>query len=788
MAQKNIIPGNPPVIWSTIDDAFRKINSNFTELYLSLGGPGVDLTNLTSSMMPDTDITRDLGSPTKRWRDLYLSGNSLWLGPAKITANADGHVNLPPGSTVNGQIIGAPTTKSFKTIKVTGQPDLLSATDEILKFSGTGVTVTTDPITNTINLNSTSLDQISAGEGILLTRTGGLLTISNLGVIELTAGPGLEIAASGASYTISSLSPTNVFNNIAVLGQDTITAVQGSNTLNIIADNNINLVTNNSTKTIRFSVDNQIDITGSVFSEDSVLLIDAISGTIVAAQVRGTFQGITTDDKITIIGDSSEILSNLAAVTTQLNVINQQIASVESTIVSLNTELANTDSALFPQIYFQLTQQLSDYQSVLASLQSTGNSLTSQQQYFQSLIANDSVDITYNVGLGIAEFNTAVTASIFKGSFSGDISGSVFADGSTMLIDGSAGRIVGDIHTSTLRTSEDTLALGSDAGESFQGALAVAIGWMAGNHSQGGSAVALGSSAGYQDQGENSVAVGSDSGSAMQGSNSVAIGKVAGNTAQGHHSIAIGAGAGAANQSSNSIVLNAQSTGANSSDYTPLSPTSTGFFVAPVRELSSASVLYYNPTTKEITYDTLPSGGGTPGDFSFIVVGDDSTPREISSGETIQFIGTDGISTNTDADGNVNISGAGLTSLQSRSAASGSTGTINNSATVPMTLTGFKGYILYKIQTSAAAWVRVYTNAASRTADAARTEIEDPVAGAGVIAEVITVGSESVVMTPGVIGFNDEIIPNTNISLAVTNKSGTAANIAVVLTLLKLED
>ena len=82
----------------------------------------------------------------------------------------------------------------------------------------------------------------------------------------------------------------------------------------------------------------------------------------------------------------------------------------------------------------------------------------------------------------------------------------------------------------------------------------------------------------------------------------------------------------------------------------------------------------------------------------------------------------------------------------------------------------------------------MYTNAAARTADAARTEIEDPVAGAGVIAEVITIGSESVVMTPGVIGFNDEIIPNTNISIAVTNKSGTAADIAVVLTLLKIED
>lgn len=788
MAQKNINPGNPPIIWSTIDDAFKKINSNFTELYLSLGGPGVDLTNLTSSVMPDTDITRDLGSPTKRWRDLYLSGNSLWLGPAKITANADGHVNLPPGSTVGGQIIGTPDTKSFKTIKVTGQPDLLSSTEEILRFSGTGVTVTTDPITNTINLSSTSLDQISAGEGIFLTRTGGLLTISNAGIVELLAGNGISITNAGTSYTISNLGPTNVFNNIAVLGQETVTAISGSNTLNLVADNNINLVTNNSTKTIRFSVDNQIDITGSVFSEDSVLLIDAMTGTIVAEQVRGTFQGISTTGSVTIIGDSSEIQSNLNTVTVQLNVVNQQVISIQNTLSALNNQLAATDPILFPQEYGQLIQQISSNQSILSNLQAQQSSLTGQQQYFQAMLANDRVNITYDVGLGLADFDKAVTARVFKGSFSGDLSGSVFADGSTMLIDGSEGRIIGDIQTSLLRTSEDTLALGLDAGETLQGSLAVAIGWMAGNQTQGAGAIAVGASAGYQDQGENSVALGSDSGSSLQGNNSIAIGKVAGNTAQGHHSIAIGAGAGAANQSSNSIVLNAQSTGANPIDYTPLSPTTSGFFVAPIRELSSASVLYYNPTTKEITYHAIPSGGGIPSNFSFTVVGDDSTPREISSGETIQFIGTDGISTSSDPDGNINISGAALTSLQSRSTASGSTGLINDSATANITLTGFKGYILYKIQTSAAAWVRVYTNASSRTADASRTEIEDPAAGAGVIAEVITTGSESVVMTPGVVGFNDEIIPNTNVAVAVTNKSGSAADITVVLTLLKIED
>jgi hypothetical protein len=54
MAQQNIIPNSPPIVWSTIDEAFQKINDNFTELYNtveSLGGPTIptDISQLTDN-------------------------------------------------------------------------------------------------------------------------------------------------------------------------------------------------------------------------------------------------------------------------------------------------------------------------------------------------------------------------------------------------------------------------------------------------------------------------------------------------------------------------------------------------------------------------------------------------------------------------------------------------------------------------------------------------------------------------------------------------------------------
>ena len=122
-----------------------------------------------------------------------------------------------------------------------------------------------------------------------------------------------------------------------------------------------------------------------------------------------------------------------------------------------------------------------------------------------------------------------------------------------------------------------------------------------------------------------------------------------------------------------------------------------------------------------------------------------------------------------------------------RTAVNGTTASLATSATGNLTITGYKGYFLYKIQISAAAWVRIYTDTASRTADAGRTELTDPTPGAGVIAEVITTGAETILISPGVMGFSNESTPSTNIELAVTNKSGGTTTITVTLTVLPLE-
>lgn len=127
-------------------------------------------------------------------------------------------------------------------------------------------------------------------------------------------------------------------------------------------------------------------------------------------------------------------------------------------------------------------------------------------------------------------------------------------------------------------------------------------------------------------------------------------------------------------------------------------------------------------------------------------------------------------------------------SLKSRDDLTESTGIISDGASQDLDITGYKGYMLYKIEASEAAWIRVYTSSTSRTADASRTQGEDPLPSSGVIAEVITTGPETVLISPGAIGFNDENPVSENIPITVTNLSGSQLqSIAVTLTAVELE-
>ena len=138
-------------------------------------------------------------------------------------------------------------------------------------------------------------------------------------------------------------------------------------------------------------------------------------------------------------------------------------------------------------------------------------------------------------------------------------------------------------------------------------------------------------------------------------------------------------------------------------------------------------------------------------------------------------------------DGNGVVTASGSASTPSIADVNSTTGSIADDAAANLNITAHKAYTLFKVTVSKPSWVRIYCDAASRTADVNRSESNDPTPGSGVIAEVRTTSdNQAVLITPGIQGFNNDSPSRTsNIYTSVTNRSGSATAVTVTLTVLQ---
>jgi hypothetical protein len=224
MAQQTLNAGSPPIVWSTVEDAFTKINANFDELYGSIGGPGgvLDFTSLSTDIKPSSSEVFDFGSPTARWRNLYLAGSGLYVGSAQITANLAGVLNLPLGTTVNGQLVIDPANTAFKTITVSGQSDIVadSVVDTLTVAGGTGITLTTNAGTDTLTIANSGVTGLAGTVGqIGVSAATGSVTLTNLGVTSLTGTVGgIGVSAASGSVTLTNLGVKQIVGTASQIG------------------------------------------------------------------------------------------------------------------------------------------------------------------------------------------------------------------------------------------------------------------------------------------------------------------------------------------------------------------------------------------------------------------------------------------------------------------------------------------------------------------------------------------------------------------------------------------
>lgn len=151
--------------------AFNKINTNFTELYTALGlddnslnlgafeftGSVMTTTdssaitidqqvtvssdlNVGGDVVPNTDLGSSLGSATKRFKDLYISNNTIFLGNTSLGVSSGGDLTVGGASVSSvidyNDIQNKPTLFDGAYSSLSGTPTIPTATSELTNDSG----------------------------------------------------------------------------------------------------------------------------------------------------------------------------------------------------------------------------------------------------------------------------------------------------------------------------------------------------------------------------------------------------------------------------------------------------------------------------------------------------------------------------------------------------------------------------------------------------------------------------------------------------------------------------
>ena len=515
MAKQTITSGKAPIVWSTVEDAFTKINANFTELYASVGGAGIEFDSLESSLTPAQNDTYDLGAPNKRWASLYLS-DTLMIGGAAIT-NQGLTVNLPSGTTVGGNLIIDPNKTFFKEFSVNGDTSIVAEDfNDVLDFQeNTGIGITTNSSSNAIiientgvtslvagtamaisgatgavTVNNTGVTAITAGLGMSRNTATGAVTIVNEGIVDVDAGNGISVGArdpaTGRVIVTNTLPAGNAYRVFATAGEPNLTARSTADTITLIEGAGINitntvasgaftnritfentgvlsltagagLTVSAATGAVTVSFNNRVDIIGSVFADDSTMLVDGTGARIVGDVYTSVLR--TSEPRISL-GDGAGSATFGAAIA-----IGQYAGNTNQSGTGLGLGFRaafsdqgaaavaiGVDAGRYTQGSFAIAigEQAGETNQPANSiiLNASGVALNGAAAgFYVSPIRNDAS--TGNV----LTYNTTTKEIVYSSVFDGDVTGSVFSDGSTMLIDGTEGKVVGPVDSATVKAS-----------------------------------------------------------------------------------------------------------------------------------------------------------------------------------------------------------------------------------------------------------------------------------------------------------------------------------------------
>jgi len=347
---------------------------------------------MTGHILPSANVTYDLGSTSKMWRDVYIGPGSLYINGKKVIEDDSGSINV--------------TTDANEDLKFT-----TSGTGTLKLISGNGISITGE-----INATSGDIqigDHIDMNSSLIkeLATPVSSTDAANKAYVDSTSASAVTGGSNAGSFTtLTTSGNTTIGGNLTVSGTTTtVNSTQielGDNIIALNAD-----ATGSPTQNAGIDVERGDSLNVQLLWDETNDKWTVGTETFVAATFEGDLTGDVTGAVDGVVGGNTPAAVTGTVITANTNFAGNLTGNVTGTVSSLSNHIIDEDGMGSDSATQVPTQQsVKAYVDAQVATKDNTDEITegSTNQYFTNARARAAISATgslaYDSGTGVMSF------------------------------------------------------------------------------------------------------------------------------------------------------------------------------------------------------------------------------------------------------------------------------------------------------------------------------------------------------------------------------------------------